>query len=132
MLGPDALRIRMETPALMRQLVQFLERCECNVDDLDARTVAIRIEPAVDFASAMELVKAGLCYACGGEIALPLSRLGSTACQDCRDAGARLRDAALDGGAVMRERREWTRMKVEAYLKVWRAQHPDSRVEILG
>jgi hypothetical protein len=116
----------------MRQLAEFLERCECNVEDLDARTLAVWIESAIDFSSAMTLVRAGLCHACGGEIGLPLSRLGSTACHDCRDAGVRLPDGVADGAASLKKRREWTRMKLEAYLKVWNAQHPDSQVEIIG
>ena len=127
----ESLHIRLGDPSLMPELIEFLERCQCDVHDVDARTVAVAVDPAVGFASAMRLVKAGLCYSCGGEIGDPLIRLGSTTCHDCRDSGARWPDDPRRGASVKR-RREWTRMKLEAYLKVWGAQHPGSGAEVVG
>ena len=56
-------------------------------------------------------------------------RLGAVAAPDPGHDGWLALILDLDEGPV---RDEWARMEVEAYLKVWRALHPDCSVELVA
>ena len=123
----SAVRIDVSDQALVEELLEFLRRCSCTVERSGAKSLRVVLDPAVSVGAALSLVRAGVCYACAGTIEAPLARLGSSLCLDCRDTeGARNVDVRADDGA----RRQWARMEIEAYLRVWQAQHPDVGVTL--
>ena len=117
-------RLRLDDPSVALELVAFLRRCQCNVEHLGPTTVGVGLGHPVDVEAAVQRLQTGLCYDCGDVIEEALFRLGSGRCHDCRTgSGHRHPDSP---------RERWTRMEVESYLKIWRAQHPDSRVELVA
>jgi hypothetical protein len=120
-------RIDVSDRTLVEELLEFLRRCSCTVERSGPTSVRVLLDPAVSVGAALSLVRAGVCYACAGTIEAPLARLGSALCLDCRaDEGARNGEARADD----RARRQWARMEVEAYLRVWEARHPEARVTL--
>ena len=121
------MRIDVSDQALVEELLEFLRRCSCTVERSGPASLRVVLDPAVSVGAALSLVRAGICYACAGTIEAPLARLGSALCLDCRDSeGARNGEARADD----RARRQWARMEIEAYLRIWEAQHPDSDVTL--
>jgi hypothetical protein len=121
----SAVRIDVSDQALVEELLEFLRRCSCTVERSGPTSLRVVLDPAVSVGAALSLVRAGVCYACAGTIEAPLARLGSALCLDCRDTeGARNGEARADD----RARRQWARMEIEAYLRVWEAKHPDADV----
>ena len=121
------MRIDVSDTALVEDLLDFFARCSCTADRTGPSTVRVTLDPAVSVGAALSLVRAGVCYACAGEIEAPLARLGSALCLDCRGTeGARNGEPHADDGA----RRRWARMEIEAYLRVWQAKHPGARVTL--
>lgn len=117
-------RIDVSDRALVEELLEFLRRCSCTVDLAGPTSIRVTLDPTVSVGAALSLVRAGICYACAGAIEAPLARLGSALCLDCRGSeGAREGEATADRAA----RREWARMEVEAYLRVWQARHPEAK-----
>jgi hypothetical protein len=120
-------RIDVSDRALVEELLEFLRRCSCMVERSGPTSLRVVLDPAVSVGAALSLVRAGVCYACAGEIEAPLARLGSALCLDCRDSeGARSGEMRADE----RARRQWARMEVEAYLRVWEARHPEARATL--
>jgi hypothetical protein len=125
--GLAAVRIEVSDRALVEELLDFLRRCSCSVERAGPSSLRVTLDPAVSVGAALSLVRAGVCYACAGEIEAPLARLGSALCLDCRDSeGARNGEPAADASSRYR----WARMEVEAYLRVWQARHPEARVTL--
>ena len=126
-LGLAAVRIEVSDRALVEELLDFLRRCTCSVERVGPSSLRVTLDPAVSVGAALSLVRAGVCYACAGEIEAPLARLGSALCLDCRDSeGARNGESAADASS----RHRWARMEVESYLRVWQARHPEVRVTL--
>ena len=116
-------RIDVSDRALVEELLEFLRRCSCTVERSGPTSLRVYLDPTVSVGAALNLVRAGVCYACTGAIEAPLARLGSALCLECRGSqGARNGEAHADDGA----RRGWARMEVEAYLRVWQARHPEA------
>jgi hypothetical protein len=123
----SAVRIDVSDRALVEELLEFLRRCSCTVERSGPTALRVVLDPAVSVGAALSLVRAGVCYACAGEIEAPLARLGSALCLDCRDSeGARSGEMRADD----RARRQWALMEIEAYLRVWEARHPEARVTL--
>jgi hypothetical protein len=123
----SAVRIDVSDRALVEELLEFLRRCSCTVERIGPTTLRVALDPAVSVGAALSLVRAGICYACAGTIEAPLARLGSALCLDCRgNEGARNGELRADE----RARREWARMELEAYLRVWQARHPETQVTL--
>jgi hypothetical protein len=121
------MRIDVSDGALVEDLLEFLRRCACTAERTGLRTVQVSLDPAVSLGAALSLVRAGVCYACAGPIEAPLARLGSALCLECRDSeGARKGEPRADD----RARRQWARMEIEAYLRVWEAQHPQAHATL--
>lgn len=121
------MRIDVSDRTLVEELLEFLRRCSCTVERSGPTSLRVLLDPAVSVGAALNLVRAGVCYACAGAIEAPLARLGSALCLDCRGSeGARTGEARADD----RARRQWARMEVEAYLRVWEARHPEARVTL--
>jgi hypothetical protein len=121
------MRIDVSDGALVKDLLEFLRRCSCTAERTGLRSVQVSLDPAVSLGAALSLVRAGVCYACAGPIEAPLARLGSALCLECRDSEvARKGERPADD----RARRQWARMEIEAYLRVWEAQHPQARVTL--
>jgi hypothetical protein len=112
-------RIDVSDRALVEELLEFLRRCSCTVDLVGPTSIRVTLDLTVSVGAALSLVRAGICYACAGAIEAPLARLGSALCLDCRGS-----EGAREDGAA---RREWARMEVEAYLRVWQARHPAAK-----
>jgi hypothetical protein len=122
-----AVRIDVSDRALVEELLEFLRRCSCTVERSGPTALRVVLDPAVSVGAALSLVRAGVCYACAGEIEAPLARLGSALCLDCRDSeGTRSGEMRADD----RARHQWARMEIEAYLRVWEARHPEARVTL--
>jgi hypothetical protein len=119
-------RLRLSDDSLTTELVGFLRRCACQVESLGPATVGVSLEHPLDVDAAVRQLHARRCYRCGSPIEATLYRLGSAACQDCRDSS---RGAPPDPATV---REEWTRMEIEAYLKVWQALHPEGRIDLVA
>jgi hypothetical protein len=120
----SAVRIDVSDRTLVEELLEFLRRCSCTVERTGPDSLRVLLDPAVTVGAALSLVRAGICYACTGAIEAPLARLGSALCLECRGSeGAREGEPRADGAA----RREWARMEVEAYLRVWQARHPEAK-----
>jgi hypothetical protein len=120
-------RIDVSDRALVEELLEFLRRCSCTVERSGPTSLRVVLDPAVSVGAALSLLRAGVCYACAGEIEAPLARLGSALCLDCRDSeGARSGEMRADD----RARRQWARMEIEAYLRVWEARHPEVRATL--
>jgi hypothetical protein len=121
------MRIDVSDQALVEDLLEFLRRCSCTAERTGPTTLRVALEPAVSLGAALSLVRAGVCYACAGTIEAPLARLGSALCLECRDSeGARNGESSADD----RARRQWARMEIEAYLRVWQARHPQVRATL--
>jgi hypothetical protein len=121
------MRVDVSDQALVEDLLEFLRRCSCAADRTGPCSVRVALDPAVSVGAALSLVRAGICYACTGSIEAPLARLGSALCLECRDTeGARTVESRADELA----RRQWARMEIEAYLRVWQARHPEARVTL--
>jgi hypothetical protein len=95
--------VRLEDPMLASELLTFLRRCQCEVEASGPATLEVGLRHAIDPVAARLHLRA-----------VP------TPATDALD---------LDEGPV---RDEWARMEVEAYLKVWRALHPDCGVELVA
>jgi hypothetical protein len=111
--------------SLATELVGFLRRCECEVEHLGPTIVAVGLRHPLDVEAALRQLHAGRCYRCGGEIEETLYRLGSGCCHDCREE-------ADQAPSPARVRDDWTRMEVESYLRIWRALHPEVRIELVA
>jgi len=123
--GSTAVRIDVSDQTLVEELLEFLRRCSCTVERSGPASVRVLLDPTVSVGAALSLVRAGVCYACAGTIEAPLARLGSALCLDCRDSeGARSGETRADD----RARRQWARMEIEAYVRVWQARHPEAGV----
>lgn len=110
----------------MRDLLDFLRRCGCEVEQSSPDVLDVRLEPNVSVEAALSLVRDRRCYGCGGHVSEVLANLGSPLCHDCRDG------AGTSGRASKRALGDiWARMEVDAYLRVWRAQHPGTGVAVL-
>jgi hypothetical protein len=120
-------RLRLSDDSLTTELVGFLRRCECEVEHLGPATVAVGLRHPLDLDAAVRQLHAGRCYSCGEEIESVLFRLGSGCCHDCREE-----TRAEQAPNPARVREDWTRMEVEAYLRVWRALHPEGRIELVA
>jgi hypothetical protein len=121
------MRVDVSDQTLVEDLLEFFARCSCTADRIGPTSMRVTLDPAVSLGAALSLVRAGICYACAGEIEAPLARLGSALCLDCRGSeGARNGELHADDGA----RRRWARMEIEAYLRVWQAKHPKVRVRL--
>jgi hypothetical protein len=121
------MRVDVSDQALVGELLEFLRRCSCTVERTGLSAIRVSLDPAVSVGAALSLVRAGICYACAGGIEAPLARLGSALCLECRDSeGARNGEPPADD----RARRQWARMEVEAYLRVWQARNPHARVTL--
>lgn len=121
------MRIDVSDRALVEELLEFLRRCSCTVDRTGPGSLRVSLAPAVSLGAALSLVRAGVCYSCTGAIEAPLARLGSALCLECRNGEGVPNDEPRVGGAAQRQ---WARMEVEAYLRVWQARHPETRVTL--
>jgi hypothetical protein len=121
-------RLRIDDPMLAPELLAFLRRCECDVEHRGPTTLEVDLRHSLDIEMAMRQLRAGRCYRCAGEIEPFIKRLGSPLCIDCRQS-LNGHAAELDEAPI---REEWTRMEVEAYVKVWCALHPDCSVELVA
>jgi hypothetical protein len=121
------MRVDVSDQALVEDLLEFLRRCSCTAERTGPTSVRVALDPTVSIGAALSLVREGVCYACTGAIEAPLARLGSALCLECRDTeGARHGESHADG----RARRQWAKMEIESYLRVWQAQHPEARVTL--
>jgi hypothetical protein len=120
-------RIDVSDRSLVSELLEFLRRCSCTADQTGPGSIRVSLDPTVSIGAALNLLRAGVCYACTQPIEAPLARLGSALCLGCRDTqAARTGVPQADAAA----RRRWARMEVEAYLRVWQARHPQVRVTL--
>ena len=119
-------RVRLADDSLTEDLIGFLRRCECEVNVLGPAFVSVAIRRPVDVEAAVRQLQARRCFRCGGEIELTLFRLGSPSCHDCRET---VRDETPPAARI---HEEWSRMEIEAYLKVWLALHPDGDAELVA
>jgi hypothetical protein len=118
------MRIRLDNSAFLDDLIEFLRRCECRVEQVGPKVVRVELRRA-DLDAALNRVRLGYCTRCGGEIERVLTSHGSVMCQDCRDGiGA----SALNGRAG----RDWARMELGAFLRVWQLRHPETQAQLLG
>ena len=115
-------RLRLHDPSLAPELASFLRRCQCEVRQLGPTMVGVGIGHGVDPEVAASRLQNGRCYRCGEPIEAVLFRLGSPLCHDCREGSG-------DGRPEVAE--TWARMEVESYLRIWRLQNPDARVEFV-
>lgn len=121
------MRIDVSDRALVEDLLEFLRRCSCTAERTGPTSLQVALDPSVSVGAALNLVRAGVCYACAGTIERPLARLGSALCLECRDSeGARHDGTRADQTA----RQQWARMEIEAYLRVWQAKHSEARVTL--
>jgi hypothetical protein len=118
-------RLRLTNSSLVSELGTFLERCECDVEQLGPRMLDVGVRHEINIEAALRQLGALNCYQCE-EIAGSVFP-GSPRCVDCRH-GLREFDAAEARSPI---RDEWTRMEVEAYVKVWQALHPEGHVELV-
>ncbi len=126
-IGSAEVRVDVSDQALVEELLEFLRRCSCTVDRTGPTSLRVSLDPSVSVGAALSLVRAGVCYSCTGAIEAPLARLGSALCLECRDSeGVRTREPQANGAA----QRQWARMEVEAYLRVWQARHPQAQVTL--
>jgi hypothetical protein len=118
-------RVRVAA-SLAHDLLDFLRRCGCEVEQSCPDIIDVRLDPNVSVDAVLSVVRDHRCYACGGEVADVLAKLGSALCHDCRDA------ADASGRAPERVVRAlWARMEVDAYLRVWLARHPGAEAALL-
>jgi hypothetical protein len=125
--GSAAVRIDVSDRALVEELLEFLRRCACTVERTGPGSLRVHLDPAVSLGAALNLVRAGVCYACTGAIEAPLARLGSALCLECRDCEG---DRNGESRADELSRRTWARMEIESYLRVWQVRHPGARVTL--
>jgi hypothetical protein len=112
------MRVQLEEPALVDELLVYLDRCDCPARRLGPARIDVD-ERSLALGEALALVRAGRCYGCSAFISQALAELGSPLCDDCR--GRTLRShAGLQA----------SRLKVEALLRVWNALHPHARVSL--
>jgi len=110
----------------VRDLLDFLRRCGCEVEQSSPDVLDVQLHPEVSVEAVLSLVRDHRCYGCGGAISDVLVKLGSPLCHDCRDgSGVNGRASKRSLGAL------WARMEVDAYLRVWQAQHPGTGVAVL-
>ena len=108
--------VRLEKAAAMTEVADYLRRCDCRVA-IDRRdTVKVTFDRTAAANRALELVRAGRCYACADAIPVPLAELGSPLCQECRDGG---HDAM-----------QLERLRLEAFLRTWNSLHPGASAVI--
>ena len=119
------MRVRVAA-TLAHDLLDFLRRCGCEVEQSCPDIIDVRLEPKVSVDAVLSFVRDRRCYACGGEVAEVLAKLGSALCHDCRDTAA-----ASGRGPERVVRSLWARMEVDAYLRVWRARHPGAEAAVL-
>lgn len=117
-------QLRLNDTALASELGTFLRRCECDVEQLDPNTLGVGVRHGIDIVAAVRQLRAGRCYRCGEEIEPTVFELGSPLCLDCRHGSNDIAEGSI--------RDEWTRMEVEAYVKVWQALHPAEHVELVA
>jgi hypothetical protein len=122
--GLEMVQLRLSDSAATSELEAFLRRCECFVNQVGPRLLAVGIAHDIDTAAAVRQLRIGRCVRCEEPIEEAVFRLGSPLCLDCRAEPRR------DEDAIVRD--AWTRMEVEAYVQVWRALHPDSAVELVA
>jgi hypothetical protein len=122
------LRIRLVDPSRVGELLEFLRRRSCVVEQVDAVTLDVWPPPLLhegnngDELLALEDGQVS-CAACGDPVEEALSRLGSPRCHDCRAESllGHPLGAAMNGDAHHRHQR--ARLEVQAYLRAWRAEH---------
>ena len=119
-------RVRLADDSLTDDLIEFLRRCECDVEYVGPAMLSVAILRPLDVEAAVRQLQARRCYRCGSPIEATLFRLGSASCHDCRES------AYDDEPPAARIRDDWTRMEIEAYLKVWLALHPDGGLELVA
>jgi hypothetical protein len=119
-------RLRLTDSTLVSELGTFLQRCECDVEQLGPEMLDVGVRHEIDLEVALRRLGGRRCHQCGEEIAVSACP-GSLRCVDCRH-GLREFDAVEAQSTI---RHEWTRMEVEAYVKVWQALHPEGHVELV-
>jgi hypothetical protein len=112
------MRIRLDNPTFVTELTDFLRRCECQVVQVGPRLLNVELRAAANEEDAIRRARAGFCTSCGGRIESVLANLGSPKCHDCRDG--------INGN------REWARMEIGAFLRVWQIRHPEAQAKLLG
>lgn len=112
------MRVALEQPALVGDLIVYLHRCDCPARRLREDLIDVD-ERALALDEALALVRAGRCYGCSGIVTEALAELGSPLCDDCRDGVVRPRPDLRS-----------SRLKVEALLRVWNVLHPEARVSV--
>jgi hypothetical protein len=116
-------RLRVHDPSRTAELVTFLRRCQCEVQHLGPSTVGVGLGHPVDPDALARRVQEGRCYVCGEAIEEVLFRLGSPRCHDCRESTGNHGDTINES---------WTRIEVEAFLRIWRLRNPDALVELVA
>jgi hypothetical protein len=109
-------RVRIAETTLVHDLLDFLRRCGCEVDQSSWNVLDVQLQPHVSAEAALSLVR----------ISEVLAKLGSALCHDCRDTEAatgRAPERALSA--------TWARMVIDSYLRVWRVWHPEAGVDVL-
>jgi hypothetical protein len=122
-------QVRLENSALVGDLSEFLRRCECLVEQIGRETLKVDLDGPVSVDAAMSRAQSGLCYMCGREVETIFARLDSSLCDDCRER------RSYDGPLASPEsvvHREWRRMQLDAYLRVWQARHPDAEAQLIS
>jgi hypothetical protein len=110
------MRIHIDDSSFLSDLTQFLRRCECRVEQVSAKTLRVELSDTVGEENAIRRVRQGFCASCGEPIERVLLNLGSTTCHDCRNA---------------LHMRDWARMEISAFLRVWQLRNPEARAELL-
>jgi hypothetical protein len=112
------MRIRLDNPGFVSELTDFLRRCECHVVQIGPKVLNVELRAAANEHVTLRRARAGFCTSCGGTIEPVLVNLGSPKCHDCRDG--------------LHSDREWERMEVGAFLRVWKLRHPGAQAQLLG
>jgi hypothetical protein len=115
------MRVQLSQPTLAEDLIRFLRRCNCRVDQVDDGFVEVLPGRLDDVNTVLRLTRAGLCYSCGRPVERALAEVGSPRCHDCRDAKA-------DSTPLVRR---GAKLEIEAYLRVWNALHPAATTTIV-
>jgi hypothetical protein len=120
------MRIRLSDPAFTEDLLGFLRRCECIVEQIEEAAIEAWPPPARRCrrehsrsagrnahgtgSSASAAGARVLCLGCGWPLPPALARLGSLRCHDCRDGDE----------SFYRNGTAETRSELERYLAAWR------------
>jgi hypothetical protein len=113
------MRVQLEHPKFADDLISYLDRCNCRVRRVAEDLVDVRPAHSIDVDAALQLTKAGRCYACGEPVEAALAELGSPLCHDCRSVPARRPESSR------------ALLEVQAYLQVWNALHPSAATTLV-